>query len=277
MQSINPSWQQLRHLWLAIGLLCAVLCGCNRPSADVAASGQDTANPLKSYASYELVLATRPEQPELYYKHIKPFYEICAVAAQVLKVPVKPFLSLPANFIVERHTMATDGKNRMDRKEGFGLGGVNPLLAPQTGCTTELGKSSITQVTFDGRRQDIVVSGNGAAEVFTSAELTEIPPRKAQDLRDYAVRKTALGVSLRCLDSTHPIISSKSLLEACIYDGVGGSRLLDEEGKVILVYSRQLAPVGNGGAANTLVTEPVRVSVGKYVDPSLFKLQVIQK
>ncbi len=257
------------------GLMVLCLSGCNQAASEAASgtSASSQSNAISGLSSYELVLATRPEKPELYYAHIKPFHELCALAAQQLKVPVKPFLTLPANFVVERRTIATDGRNRLDKTEGSGLGGSQPTLSPDSGCATELGKSSNAQMTSNGKRQDIAVASNGTTAASPIEILVDMPPAKPQDLSDYSIKKTVLGHPVRCLGAANPVITSQLLLEACIYDGPSNSTLRDEEGKAILVYSRQYLPVGNKGAPTVLVTEPVALSVGKPLDAALFKLR----
>lgn len=274
MQLGTCSSRPLRSGWITSCLACLIVCGCDRGAADAASNGPATARASStSSAAYDIVLATRPEQSAIYYKHIKPFYDLCAVAARELNVPVKPFLTLPADFVVERRRIVTDGKNRMDKTEGAGLGSSDLMLSPKGGCATDLGVSSVTQLTSNGKRQNISVSSEGSSDISPPETLVDAPARKSGDLGDYSVKKSVLGVSVRCLSATHPVISSQTLLEACIYDGTDGTTLLDDEGKAILIYSRQLSPVGNGGPANTLVTEPIKVSVGKAIDANLFKLQ----
>lgn len=273
MQLGTCSFQQLRSGWIASCLACLIVCGCDRGTADAAPNGPSTARASSSSSAYEVVLATRPEQSAIYYKHIKPFYDLCAVAARELNLPVKPFLTLPADFVVERRTIVTDGKNRMDKTDGAGLGSSDLTLSPKGGCATDLGTASVTQRIFNGKRQNVTVNSDGSSEISAAETLVDVPAMKSGDLGDYSVKKSVLGISVRCLGATHPVISSQTLLEACIYDGTDGTTLLDEEGKAILVYSRQLSPLGSGGPGNTLVTEPTMIAVGKAVDSNLFKLQ----
>lgn len=241
---------------------CAVLMAlsvsaCNNGNAaGDAARGNGavaTAEGAKT-ASYVLRTRMRPESPDKYFDKERGAYELCAGAARGLNLPVKPFPAIPADFVAESHTYASDGKRFSHRQVDYHL---DPgRMTPEQGCEVRLASQWNVSVISDGREQSASQDEHGEVHV-TEAEPVVAEPVRAAAIASRPLAKRINDVPVKCDEQGD-----------CIVD----------PGVVLVAQGRRPVSVANrndnvGVHGTALIVEPVSLAVGQRVDPGLFALE----
>lgn len=231
--------------WMLV--LAAALPACsdgNAAGASAAGSGK---------GSYVLVTQVRPETPEKSFPAARWGYKLCQAAARQMKVAVKPFPALPAGFVSERTTYASDGKRSMVRKVSYLIDGQ---ATPDAGCAMRLASVTTASVIEGGRERSADTDKDGKVHV-DEVEAAPPEPVRASSLEDRTQARRVNGVPLKCGSDG-----------ACIVDP---DVVLVAQGRRPVQVSYRIDDPRTHGSA--LVVEPVSLTVGKPVDPALFVLE----
>lgn len=235
-------------------------CGERSDAAEPAGAVRPGAN------SYELVTVLRPESVENYFTRARGLYDLCAAFANSAKLPVKPFLVPPADFIHSRKTLISDGKSFLERETEYKVD--TRKGRPEQGCEFTLASYSNAQLVQGGKAQQAGTDedGNyGLGETFP-LEPVELDPAK---LEGYSAAKIVHGVALKCLAGADGQADTSSLMGQCIVDPAAGP-LATVSGKPLVAYYRMT----DRSLFNTeMVFEPVSLRVGHAVDAKVFTLK----
>lgn len=205
-------------------------------------------------ASYVLVTQTRPESPDKFFVHERSGYALCAAVARNQNIAVKPFPVLPPDFVSKRTTYASDGKRTVFREVAWKIDSRKGQA--QQGCEMRLASESTTAVTSDGQERIADQREDGKVHVGTAQPAPQEPVR-ASLLGLYTVPKTVRGVALKCSASGSCIVDpALALVAHGVRPAQAASRIDDTR-----TYG------------TALILEPVSLTVGKPVDPSLFVLE----
>jgi len=233
--------------------LLLLLPGCNNGNAAGGRSSEGGAASTKTGA-YVLVTQVRPEVPEKFFVSERHAHEVCATVARHQNRPVKPFPTLPADFVYERNTHASDGVRTMSRKVISVADTRN--MSIDTGCEVRLATQGKHSVVSNGEEREAGWNEDGKVEISEPTPIGAEPVR-ASLLASYATPKRVHGVPLKCDAQGDCIIDS---LVALVAEGV----------RPVVAVSR-IDDVRTFGTV--LVNEPVSFSTGKATDPTLFSLE----
>lgn len=239
---------------LMLAALGAMLAGCQRDavSAPATSSGSAAASP-----AYQLVTVVRPESIDNHVRAARGMYEVCTGNAEMLKLPVKPFVQVPQNFVAERLTQTSDGKSYYSKQQLYSVDIDG--MTPQNGCQTRVTESVVLERIRNGKVEHIDIDKDGKQIVAEPGEAGPRTPRRDK-LADYTVSRTEKGVALKCLPEGSPGLVPGMLTASCIIDAGSGQTLRDADGKPLSGYMRDEA---SGKQFSVLVHEPVSVSIGK--------------
>lgn len=235
----------------ALGLLCVMALGaCSEGSAGASAAGGASASTSTSTPTYHLVTQLRPESPERFFGPARAAYDLCVESAKAKGLPVKPFPALGKDVVAARTVHAWDGKRRFFKETEWKID-TSANFGAETGCAMKLASywhSSVTTGTTSrsaGRSSD----GEFALNDETPADDQVVDPAR---LARYTESKLMHGVQLKCTTEGDCIVDPALAL-------------------VNLGNRPALAAARIEDARTPLLLEPVSLTVGKAVDPSLFK------
>lgn len=231
--------------------LCLALGGCDQASSAPAKNAVAPASP-----AYQLVTVVRPESIADHIRPAKTVYEQCASTATMLKLPVKPFVEVPANFVAERLTQTSDGKSYYMKKQQYGIDIDD--MNPQQGCSTRVKEEAVIERVHKGVVEHIDVDKDGKQVAAEPSESGPSMPRH-ENLAAFTESRTEHGVALKCLPKGSAGLVPGMLGASCLVDAGAGKTLRDADGNALTGYMRDEA---SGKQFSVLVQEPVSVSIG---------------
>lgn len=239
-------------------LLCALLAGCGKTPAPATASPPAAPSTTATAGgSWELVLLERDDPPNKLIEMMHDAaYVPCTEVAKVLKVAVKPFPVVPADYGHKRVTWITDGVSSVIKTESIG-GDDNSSMDPNTGCEFKLPMAKTVVVTVNHAKKSTQIENGKVRDVFPIPEWPAYAPR-GKETTEYTVARTVNGVDLRCLPPNFWTLNTNKYLdlrEMCVYktDKV----LVDESGDPLILLSHTYANVLNPKYAYTGIVEPL--------------------
>lgn len=242
-----------RRTVAGIGALFALfsLAGCKDGGAVPTAGGQpaQAASPGGTAKSYSLVTELRPENPEKLFAQVRWAHGVCASAAKLKNIPVKPFPTLPADFALARAIYASDGSQIFFKELNFKIEGSDV----ETGCDYKIVSYGSSEIARGGRSR---ITQQDEAGVLTTGEEMESTTEQVDPARlaGYTEAKVINGVQLKCRDAD------------CIVDPA--LAVIASGRRPVLAAAK----IDDGAIYGTpLRTEPVSLSVGKPIDLAPFK------
>lgn len=230
------------YAWVA---LAACSDGGAHAAAGAPASAAASANPN----SYYLVTQVRPENLQKVFSSARWAYGVCVAAAKLKKMPVQPFPTLPADFVVTRNIYASDGKHKFIKQIDFKIddSGIDK------GCDLKVISSATSEIAQDGKSR--ITEQNEKGVLTTGPEMpANTEPVSQSKLDRYTEAKVVKGVQLKCKGAD------------CIVDP---ALALIARGRRPVLAASRLDDATLYGTA--LLTEPVSLVLGKPIDVSEFK------
>lgn len=212
--------------------------------------------------SYELVTIRRPVSVEEYFKMWSIPYKICAANAKLQNVPVKPFPAIPADFVMKRTTITSDGKSFRTTEEEFGVDIQDVEI--ENGCATSYGSGVRTWVSHNGIETELDSENQSNPSENATYRLKPYDPEIAQS---YAIGKKINGVAVRCTGNDDLSIAGGMIAEMCVLDPILG-KIAMPDGKPPIVYTRDVP--GPSLFGSPIIEEPVSLKVGIKVNPQVF-------
>lgn len=234
-----------------VGGICALiaLAACSDGSARPAAGAAAPAAAGGSAKSYYLVIQTRPENLQKIFKTERWAYGLCAAAAKLKKIPVKPFPTLPDDFVFERNIYASDGTRTYVKDIQFKIDDASV----EQGCAYKLASLATTDIEHDGKAR--MTQQNEEGVLSTGEDMAaDTEPVSQSKLASYTASKVINGVQLKCKAT------------GCIVDP---ALVVIAQGRRPVIAATRFDDLTVHGTA--LVTEPVSLSLGKPIDLSEFK------
>lgn len=235
----------------ALLALCLALGGCEKAS-----SAPTKAAAAPALPAYQLVTVVRPESITDHIRPAKVVYEQCASTAALLKLPVKPFVAVPASFVAERLTQTSDGQSFYMKKQQYGID--IDELTPQQGCATRIKEEAVIERVHKGVVEHIDVDKDGKQVAAEPGEPGPHMPRH-ENLTAFTESRIEHGVALKCLPKGSAALVPGMLSASCLVDAGAGKTLRDADGNALTAYMRDEA---SGKQFSVLVQEPVSVSIG---------------
>lgn len=245
---------------------CLLLGGCELSGAAKPAAATD-----RFAGSYQLVLESRPDNVAEFVALPKLAYDQCAAKRVAQRLPVKPFVVLPADFVLARRTLVSDGTNFFDSHEQFGFGG--PPATPENGCATAIVATSKTRLLRGEQYEQAEIGRDGKLSVSASARNTVKPHDQRAWLAKFSQPRAGSEVAMRCLPQDDPVIASRMAREMCIYGAPGQPTLTDIDGKAILLAQR-LPSYKSAGANYAQQTTLRSISLGLAIPAQRFSLPI---
>lgn len=204
--------------------------------------------------SYVLVTQLRPEAPAQFFPRERGLHALCSAAARQKNIAVKPFPTIPGDFVSKRTTYASDGRRTVMREVGWFIDTRKGKV--QDGCELRLASTWSAAVISDGQERSADQDENGKVHA-NEAQPSSNEPVRASLLARYTAPKTVKGVAVKCSDDN-----------TCIVDP---ALALIKQGVRPVQAAARINDTRTYGTA--MVLEPVSLSVGKAVDARLFTLE----
>lgn len=256
-QKLNPS---AKHA--AIISLFFAISACGN-SADSAASPDHGSNQsANSGSAYQVETVTKPENFAQYVNWYKQGYDGCVNFAKLRNLPVKPFVNVPADFIIDRDIYISDGKNYLHRTMSNQI--QTKDATPENGCTTSIAKTETLRAVKNGKYShiDVLESGERVAQPAETATKSGL-----ENAGIYTVAKLVNGFNLKCMPDD---ATTAALGQVCVIEKQGQTNFADYDGKYITGYARMLATQDQFGV---LITSPVSISSNPKIDSNLFNIK----
>ncbi|AMP00720.1 hypothetical protein CAter282_2886 [Collimonas arenae] len=218
----------------------------------------------------ELVQVERPDPidgPRMMIRETA--YNLCALAAQSLNVPVKPFPKAPGDYVSERTTIITDGSNYV-RKIEHPYNENTDKMSPETGCEYRIEPSNQVDIAIlnGGKMTTVSRDANGKWRTEDGVAAGGSLAAKKEDLSSYSDSFAVNGVKLRCLPASSGLISANETQALCV-DG-SDQALSTTDGNAMVLYSR-IKPLGNDPRfPYVVIKEPLSLKQLDKVDGKIF-------
>jgi hypothetical protein len=263
---------------LVMGCLVLAACG-NSGTTTEAPPTTESASHDAAGKGYEVVLIDRPTPPDgMLHVMGDMTYKLCAVAAESLKVPVKPLPQMPDDYVTQRTTYVSDGHSWMKKAEPVYKVDVDNLAA-EKGCEVKIVPDRSFEVTIEHAGKQINVSGHedGTTSVESADDELGAMNAKAapQTYDDYTDTRTVAGVNLRCLPKSSPLISAKGIIDMCVYakDGV----VTTSDKKSIVLYTNVDPANADSRVPYTVITEVKSLKLDAAIPAEAFKAETYRK
>jgi hypothetical protein len=273
-----------RHVQvLPILVACSVLlvaCGSSDSSTDGRAAATSVATSSGATRSgYEVVVIDRPTPADgMLHVMGDMTYKLCAVAAESLHVPVKPYPRMPDDYITQRTTYISDGHSWMKKTEAVYKTDLDNLVA-EKGCEVKIVPDKSFEVVIEHAGKQTLVSGHedGTTSVESTVdELGAINAQNAIETNDgYTDKRTVAGVGLRCLPKSSPLISPKGIIDMCVYEKDGVVTTSDK--KSIVLYQNVDPANASPLVPFTMISEVKSLKLGAAIDPRVFNAETYSK
>ncbi|SHH16272.1 hypothetical protein [Massilia sp. CF038] len=237
-------------------LALATLTGCDKPVTQATATTAPAKPGAHAGESWELVTLQRSDPVNWGVRTRKVSYDMCVGLAELKKIPVQPFPTVPDDFEDEKVTRITNGVSTVVVTETSG-GIEGPDIEGSGDCkmTVTTTRSKVVSVSHAGKTTQIV---DGVVE-----EVTDNPPWPAYAPRgkstaDYTVARTVNGVQLRCWPDKFWLLNTNTRLDAremCVYhlDNV----MVDESGDPVTARSHVWVDIAGPAMKHMVKMEPV--------------------
>jgi hypothetical protein len=265
---------------LAACCLLLVACGSSDSSTDGRAAATSAAASSSATGNgYEVVLIDRPTPADgMIHGMGDMAYKLCVVGAEASHVPVKPYPHMPDDYIMQRTTYISDGHSWLKKTESVYKVDLDNLVADK-GCEIKIvpDKSFDVVIEHDGKQINVSGHEDGTTSVDSSDDdLGAMNARNASETNeDYTDTRTVAGVRLRCLPKSSPLISSKGIIDMCVYEKDGVVTTSDK--KSIVLYQNVDPLNANPLAPYTVISEVRSLKLGTAIDPSVFKAETYTK
>lgn len=274
--AFSQQWKVLSAM--AACLLALTACNASNSSAEAPAATSPASSGVAS-SGYEVVLVDRPTPADGQLQLMRDAaYKLCAIGAESMHVPVKPFPKVPDDYIIQRTTYISDGSSWMRKTEPVYKTDVDNL-APEKGCEAKIVPDKSFEVTIEHAGKQIGVHGNedGTTAVDSDDDglLAMDANKKPETNDDYTDRRTVAGVNLRCLPKTSPLISPKGIIDMCVYEKDGVVTTSDK--KSIVLYSNIDPLSASPLAPYTVITEVKSLKLGTPIDSRVFNADTYSK
>lgn len=237
--------------------LLASLSGCNREAASA---------PAAQAQAYKLVTQHRPVSLQAYHAMGRAAYDMCVALAEQNKQPVKPFVTIPHDFVAQRDTMQSDGVSYYWKVQTYELN--LPDIKPEQGCATRIEETVSVDRTAKGKIDRMSSGADGVAE--TTSTLDDAAPAASSanndELSAYTVARKENGIALKCLPPDAPVLQAGIGTEMCLVDAGGGRTLRSARGDALVAFSRVTSAESTRGV---VMIEPVSLQLGK-ADAAVF-------
>lgn len=257
--------------------LCATVAACSRTdSAATTATTTAAAAGSGPATAFEVVTVDRPESVEAFHKLYKFQYDMCANTRTMMKLPPPaPMKQPPADFISERRTYLSDGKDFLIKTEYFAYEVKSD--EPAFTCETAFVKTTQTELIRDGKSHLSYIDETGQRG---SEPPVDVALPRQTDSGGYTEPKIVNGHAVKCMAPLPEMkVLTKGLTEAlpkqltegmaadlCIADLKPGT-LTDNDGRAIVLAARVNVPLVPQGA---ILTEPVSLKIGLAIDKAVF-------
>lgn len=253
---LSKQYRQLRQATALTLLYVITACG------NSAGSGTDTGgnNSGTTGSAYEVVTVTKPEDFKHYADLYKSLYDGCVGMAKIRNLPVKPFVNIPADFVIDKDTYISDGKNYAHTTVSYN----NKMGNPEDGCTSSIAKSETLRAVNNGNSYHIDVLENGervsmpVGAMFSGSE---------ESTAIYTDAKVVNGIPLKCIDSA----VTQTVGQVCMIKSQGSTKFIDYDGKYLAGYVRTTLTKDLPGGV--MITEPVSVKANPVIDPNVFHIK----
>lgn len=228
---------------------CVFLIACGLPGANAAAAAQQ----------YDITTRTRPEFIEAFLQIYRAAHEICNFNRKFMKLPPgPPLVTLPADFVTERHRYVASSGKFLSRREEFFVD--TSEMTAEAGCKSRIVSSVTEELVHDGIVEGSQRGSDGVLEIDAPEPLT---PPKLDAEQPFTERKNLGGVALRCVpDNQNPM---RGMVEGTCVADAEPTIPLDGHGEAITVRGRLILAEQ---AKLVLLIEPVSVQIGKPVNPA---------
>jgi len=205
-------------------------------------------------------------------------YKLCALGAESLHVPVKPFPNMPDDYITQRTTYISDGSAWMRKTESVYKVNADNLVA-EKGCEVKIEPDKSFEVVIEHAGKQIGVHGHEDGTTVVESTDDELGAMNAkappQSYDDYTDKRTVAGVSLRCLPKTSPLISPTGIIDMCVYEKDGVVTTSDK--KSVVLYSNVDPANADPRVPYTVISEVKSLKLGTAIDPRAFKAETYSK
>lgn len=238
-------------------LICTSACGNSSGSS----ANPDGNNSGSAGSGYEVVTVTKPENLSQYRDWYKNGYDACVGFAQIKNLPVKPFIDIPADFIIDKDTYVSDGKNYSHTTVSSV---IKVDMTPESGCASSIEKTETLRVVNNGSSYHIDVQENG--ERVSQPVQAEIKGGE-ENSTIYTDAKVVNGIQLKCLPEN---ATTQIAGQVCMIETQGSTKFIGYDGKYVAGYVRALTAKDQFGV---VITEPVSVKASASIDPKVFNIK----
>lgn len=238
-------------------LICTSACGNSSGSS----ANPDGNNSGSAGSGYEVVTVTKPENLSQYRDWYKNGYDACVGFAQIKNLPVKPFIDIPADFIIDKDTYVSDGKNYSHTTVSSV---IKVDMTPESGCASSIEKTETLRVVNNGSSYHIDVQENG--ERVSQPVQAEIKGGE-ENSTIYTDAKVVNGIQLKCLPEN---ASTQIAGQVCMIETQGSTKFIGYDGKYVAGYVRALTAKDQFGV---VITEPVSVKASASINPKVFNIK----
>lgn len=214
-----------------------------------------------AYSGYEVVTATKPENIAQYRNWYKNSYEACVNLAKIQKKSVKPFVNIPADFIIDTDTYKSDGKNFSHITTSQI---IKVDLTAEKGCASSIAKTQTLRAIKNGKSYLVDVQEDGR---HVAQPVQDVMKGQIEDSSNYSQPKVIRGTRLKCMPES---AMTQLLGQLCMIENQGTTQFVDYEGKYLQGYARVFTAKDQFGI---LVTEPVSVKTNVVINPSVFDVK----
>ncbi|MBC3861997.1 hypothetical protein H8K32_07810 [Undibacterium jejuense] len=256
---LNKKYGQVKFGVVAMLTFQLVACGNSADSSDATNSDANSV----AGQTYEVVTVTQPENFSQYRDWYKTIYESCVELAKARNLPVKPFVNVPVDFIIDKDVYISDGKNYLHSNFSYGIN-INDDV-PEKGCGTSIVKTESHLIIKNGKSYAVDVQENG--ERVGPQFQVDMVQEPAEDTSLYSVPKVVNGIPLKCQASSE---FNKALGEFCILEPKGITKFIQIDGKFLPAYARNFLTKDQFGV---LVTKPVSVKANVPINSTVFDVK----
>jgi len=257
MQLIKKNGQ-IKSSFITMLALTVVACGNSTDSSGATNTHANNA----SGQTYEVVTVTQPENLKQYIDWYKLGYQACVGFANLKNIAVKPFVNVPADFIVDKEVYVRDGKNFLYSDFKYGID-MEP--DPDKGCPTWIGKTESHMIIKNGKSYHVEVLKNG--ERIGPDSLGDAIQEPEKDTSIFPVTKIVDGFHLKCQENN---ATTNVLGEVCILEPIGATKFVMIDGKYVTGYARAILTKDQFGV---LITKPVSVKANMPINSTVFDVK----
>lgn len=237
--------------------LLSSLSGCNRDAVSA---------PVAKAAAYQFVTQHRPVSLQAYHAMSRGAYSSCVTVAKQNNQPVKPFVTIPPDFVAQRDTMQSDGVSYYWKTQTYELNVAS--INPEQGCATRIEETVSIERIGRGKIDRMGIGADGTAETTSAAHDSARADNSGDidELSGYTVARKENGIALKCLPPGAPVLQAGMGTEMCLVDAGDGRTLRSSRGDALVAFARVTSAESLRGV---VMIEPVSLALGKF-DSTVF-------